>query len=60
MMRYIPEDLYMDKSNINNVSKILSSVPDTSLYTSGIKTLEDAIEEIKALGENKIAEFLSC
>ena len=60
MMRYIPEDLYMDKSNVNNISKILNSVPDTCLHTSGIKTLEDAIEEIKALGEDKIAEFLSC
>ena len=58
MMRYIPDDLYIDKSNMNNVSKILNSIPDTCLHIPGTKTFEDAIEEIKDLGEDKVADFL--
>lgn len=59
MKQYIPDDLYLDKENIKKVSEILDFVPDSCLHFSSMKTLEDAIEEIKALGEGKIAEFLS-
>lgn len=59
MKQYIPDDLYLDKRNIKKVSEILNSVPDSCLRFSDMKTLEDAIEEIKALGEDKIADFIS-
>lgn len=59
MMKYIPDDLYVDKKNIEKVSKILNSVLDTDLRFPGMKTKEDAAEEIRALGENKVAEFIA-
>jgi len=58
MMKYIPDDLYANKKNMKNVSEILDSVPETSVHFLGIKTLEDAVDEIRKLGEDKIADFL--
>lgn len=57
-MRYIPDDLYINKENKEKVSKLLKSVPDTDLRFPGVKTMEDAAEEIRTLGENEIANFL--
>ena len=59
MMKYIPDELYINKKNMKAVSDILHSVPETSIRHPSIKTLDDAIEEIRGLGENKIADFLS-
>ena len=37
----------------------MHSVPETSLRFPEIKILEDAITEIKEIGEDKVADFLS-
>jgi len=58
MMKYIPDDFYVNEKNMKNVFEILDSVPDTCMHFPGIKTLEDAIDEIRRLGEDKIAEYL--
>lgn len=59
MLKYIPDDLYKDLENKKKVSEILGTVPDTSMRFSGMKILDDAIVEIRAIGEDKIAEFIS-
>lgn len=58
MIRYIPDNLYKDINNKEKVSEILESVPDTDVRMKGIKTIDNAIKEIRDLGENKIADFL--
>lgn len=58
MIRYIPDNLYKDINNKEKVSEILDSVPDTDVRMKGIKTINNAIKEIRDLGENKIADFL--
>lgn len=58
MLKYIPDELYGDTKNRKKVSKILDSVPDTCIRFPGLKTLEDAIAEINAIGEDKVADFL--
>lgn len=59
MLKYIPDDLYKDTKNKKKVSEILHSVPETSLRFPEIKILENAITEIKEIGEDKVADFLS-
>ena len=59
MLKYIPDDLYKDTKNKKKVSEILHSVPETSLRFPEIKILEDAITEIKEIGDDKVADFLS-
>lgn len=58
MMVYIPDSLYIDIDNKDDVTEILKSVPETSLHFEDQKTLTDAIEEIRDIGEDKIADFL--
>lgn len=58
-MKYIPDELYINKKHRKEVSDILQSVPETSIRHPSIKTLDDAIAEIRGLGEDKIADFLS-
>lgn len=58
MDKYIPDSLYNDIENKPKVSKILHSVPETSIVAAGIKTIYEAIAEIEALGEDKIANYL--
>ena len=58
MIRYIPDNLYKDINNKEKVSEILDSVPDIDVRMKGIKTIDNAIKEIRDLGENKIADFL--
>lgn len=57
-MRYIPDELFIDMRNRQKVFEILASVPDTCMRLPGMKTLEDAAEEIRGIGEVKIADFL--
>lgn len=59
MLRYIPEKLYKDIRNKKDVEEILRSVPDTCMRFPGKKTLEDAIEGIRKIGEAEIADFLA-
>lgn len=58
MMRYIPDELFIDVKNREKVNKILHDIPDTCLRMPGVKTIDDAIREIKEMGENKVANFL--
>lgn len=58
MMRYIPDELFIDLKNKEKVKKILNDIPDTSLRIPGMKTIDDAIREIKEMGETKVANFL--
>lgn len=59
MMMYIPDRLYKDVGNKDSVDEILKSVPDTSMRFPNMKTLDDAIKEIRDMGETKIADFLA-
>lgn len=59
MLKYIPDDLYKDIENKKKVSELLGSVPETCMRCPGIKTLDDAISEIRGIGEDKIADFLA-
>ena len=43
MIRYIPDELFVDLKNKEKVKKILNDIPDTSLRIPGIKTIEDGI-----------------
>ena len=58
MLRYVPEELFIDLKNKEKVKKILNDIPDTSLRIAGMKTIDDAIRKIKELGETKVANFL--
>ncbi len=59
MLKYIPDDLYKDLENKKKVSKILKATPDTDMRFPGMRTIDDAIAEIRALGEDKVADFVS-
>lgn len=47
MIRYIPDELFVDLKNKEKVKKILNDIPDTSLRIPGIKTIEDGIRKLK-------------
>ena len=59
MIRYIPDDLFIKIENKKRVVEILHSVPDTCMRFPDEKTPEDAVKEIRALGENKVADFFA-
>ena len=59
MICYMPDRLFKDIKNKAKAEKILADIPDTSIRMSGIKTFDDAIKEIKELGETEVAKFLS-
>ena len=56
---FIIESSCKDIENKEKVRDILLSVPDTDLYFPETKTMEDAITEIREIGEDKIADLLS-
>lgn len=58
MIKYIPDDMYVNISNKPAVERILHSTEDTSLKLPGLKTYEEAINEILVLGETKISKYL--
>nr|DAU00091.1 MAG TPA: 30S ribosomal protein S2 [Caudoviricetes sp.] len=59
MLKYIPDELYIHQHNKKQVEEILKSAPETCLHIPGVMTMEDVIQEIRELGEDKIADYLS-
>ena len=58
MIWYIPDEELKDKNNRVKIYDILSQVPDADIRVTGDMTLEDAVEKIKALGEDEIANLI--
>ena len=58
MRMYIPESELNSADNMQRIVDILDEVPDTDLYFPGMVTLDDAVQAIRELGEDKIADLL--
>lgn len=63
MQIYIPEPLLNNPENLERIYDILDKVPDTDFKCldyreEGELTLDDAIQAIRELGEDKIADFI--
>lgn len=58
MRAYIPESELKNAENIHRIVDILEEVPDTDLRWSGMVTLDDAVQKIRELGEDIIADLL--
>lgn len=58
MLPYIPDSLYKNLDNKKRVEEILRSIPDTCLHFPEEKTPEEAVEEIRSLGETQIADSI--
>jgi len=59
MIRYIPDGALKNKYNKKKIEDILKRVPDTDVHAPGDETIEDAIAEIKALGEEEVANLIA-
>lgn len=58
MRMYIPESELKNTDNMQKIVDVLKEVPDTDLHWPGMVTLDDAVQEIRELGEDKIADLL--
>lgn len=58
MRMYIPESELNNADNMQRIMDILEKVPDTDLHFPGMVTLDDAVQAIRELGEDKIADLL--
>ncbi|MCM1235068.1 MAG: hypothetical protein NC489_33635 [Ruminococcus flavefaciens] len=58
MRMYIPESELNNTEHMQQILDILGEVPDTDLRWPGIVALDDAIQKIRELGEDKIADLL--
>lgn len=60
MRMYIPESELNNADNMQRITDILEKVPDTDMMCmdSEEMTLDDAVQAIRELGENKIADLL--
>lgn len=60
MRMYIPESELKNADNIQRTMDILEKVPDTDFrcMDSTEMTLDDAVQEIRELGEDKIVDLL--
>ena len=58
MRIYIPESELNSADNMQRIMDILDEVPDTDLHFPGMVTLDDAVQKIRELGEDKIADLL--
>ena len=56
---YMIESSCKNIENKEKVRNILLSVLDTDLYFPDTKTIEDAIAEIREMGEDEIADLLA-
>ena len=56
---YMIESSCKNIENKEKVRNILLSVLDTDLYFPDTKTMEDAIAEIREMGEDEIADLLA-
>ena len=55
---WIPDHLFINEENKDNVYVILAGIPETCIHTKGIKTLSDAVIEIEQIGEKYVAKYL--
>ena len=60
MRMYIPESELKNADNMQRITDILEKVPDTDFQCmdSTEMTLDNAVQEIRELGEGKIADLL--
>ncbi len=60
MRIYIPESELNNADNMQRITDILEKVPDTDMMCmdSEEMTLDDAVQAIRELGEDKIADLL--
>ena len=58
MKMYIPESELNNTEHMQQIVDILEEVPDTDLCWLGMVTLDDVIQKIRELGEDKIADLL--
>lgn len=58
MRMYIPESELNNTEHMQQIIDILEEVPDTDLRFPGMVTLGDAVQKIRELGEDKIADLL--
>ncbi|MCX4354266.1 MAG: hypothetical protein OSJ60_22025 [Lachnospiraceae bacterium] len=58
MRMYIPESELNNADNMHRIMDILEKVPDTDLHFPGMVMFDDAIQAIRELGEDKIADLL--
>lgn len=56
---YIPKDALRNKENGDKIRDILNKILDSDLRIEGIPSIEDAVEEIKKLGEDEIANLIT-
>ena len=59
MITYIPPRLFNDINNEPKVRKILSSVPESCLVTEEGNNIQKAIQLIKDLGEERVADSIT-
>lgn len=58
MKAYIPDEVVRNKDNIEKIEAILEKVPDTSIRFKGAYTLDDAVRDLRELGEPEIADLI--
>lgn len=58
MRMYVPESELNNTEHMQQILDILEEIPDTDLRWPGIVTLDNAIQKIRELGEDKIADLL--
>lgn len=58
MRMYVPESELNNAEHMQRILDILEEVPDTDLCWPGMVTLDDAVQAIRELGEDKIADLL--
>lgn len=58
MQAYIPETELNKAENMQKIIDILAEVPDTDLHFEEMAVLDNAIQKIRELGEDKIADLI--
>lgn len=60
MKMYIPESELNNADNMQRITDILEEVPDTDFQcmNGAEMTLDDAVQKIRELGEDKIADLI--
>lgn len=58
MQIYIPEPALNNVNNMQKIQDILNNVPDTDLHFPDSMTLDEAVKQIRELGENKVADLI--
>ncbi len=58
MQVYIIESELRNADNLQRIYDILDAVPDTDLHFPGMATLDDAVQKIRELGEDRIADLI--